>query len=51
MIRSRVAFEVCKNSEQALHTEALEEGMDTRQIYSEDQVACHWLHRLKLLQS
>ena len=39
MIRARSAFEVCKNSEPALHAEELEEGMDTRQIYAEDQVS------------
>lgn len=40
MIRARSAFEVCKNTEQALHTAEMEEGMDMRQIYAEDQVPC-----------
>ena len=39
MIRARSAFDVCKGTEQALHTETLEDGLDKRQIYAEDQVS------------
>lgn len=40
MIRARSAYEVCKHTEQALHAEVLEDGIDLREIYAENQVPC-----------